>query len=331
MEQFYISVARIAKKTLNHMVAHHTPLLPDLYSKYFYIFLDEVDEEIKEMIDAENSRGQREFKKQQETTVSVINAVSNIINQLDNSTSAHNKSLENHQHKLAGMQKVVDLVELKKLINEEIGKIRESNVSLQHKLTEAQQTVKSLQSQLSQITNLATIDELTGLYNRRALFSRLVEEHSRVERYEEIFSLLIIDIDDFKMINDTYGHQAGDAILRNLAKFLKGNLRTSDFIARFGGEEFIAILPATNLEKARKVGEKIRFMLAKKIFEDKKTQVKIKLTVSIGLSLCTRGDTVDDLIKRADDALYLAKNSGKNRICSEQDLPTAAVKTDTAG
>lgn len=217
----------------------------------------------------------------------------------------------------------IDLVTLRQLISEEIGKVQESNASLQHKLTQAQQDVHKLQTQLAQITDLATIDELTGLYNRRALFSRLVEEHSRVERYKENFSLMIIDIDDFKNVNDTYGHQVGDAILKNLASFLKGNLRTSDFVSRFGGEEFIAILPSTDMTKAKRVAEKLRHMLGKKVFEDKKGEVKIKITVSVGISQCTPGDNIDSLIKRADDALYLAKDNGKNAIFTEEDLPTS--------
>ena len=323
MEQFYISVARIAKKTLNHMVAHHTPLLPDLYSKYFYVFLDEVDQEIKELIDSKDGNGKRELKQQQEISIKIVDAVAEVINDLDRSTKSHDQNLRDHEQKLKVMEKIVDLVEFKKLISNEIGQVRESNVSLQHKLTQAQQDVQTLQSQLAQITDLATIDELTGLYNRRALFSRLVEEHSRVERYKENFSLMIFDIDDFKAVNDTYGHQVGDAILKNLAHFLKGNLRTSDFISRFGGEEFIAILPSTEMEKARRVAEKMRHMLGKKVFEDKKGEVKIKITVSIGISQCTSGDTVDNLIKRADDALYMAKNDGKNAIFTEADLPVS--------
>jgi len=321
MEQFYISVARIAKKTLNHMVAHHTPLLPDLYSKYFYVFLDDVDQEIKKIIDSKDGNGKRVLKKQQESTMEIVDAVVEVINGLDHSTKSHDQNLKNHKQKLKGIEKVVELVELKKIISDEIGKVRESNVSLQHKLTKAQQDVHVLQSQLAQITDLATIDELTGLYNRRALFSRLVEEHSRVERYNENFSLMILDIDDFKQVNDIHGHQVGDAVLKNLAHFLKGNLRTSDFISRFGGEEFIAILPSTEMEKARLVAEKMRHMLGKKVFEDKKSNVKIKITVSIGISQCTPGDTIDDLIKRADDALYMAKNNGKNAIFTETDLP----------
>lgn len=324
MEHFYISVARIAKKTLNHMVSHHTPLLPDLYSKYFYVFLDEVDQEIKDLIDSKDSNGKRELKQQQECTMEIVDSIVEVINGLDHSTRSHDQSLKNHELQLKGMEKVVDLVELKQLISNEIGKVRESNVSLQHKLTKAQQDVHTLQAQLAKITDLATVDELTGLYNRRALFSRLVEEHSRVERYKESFSLIIFDIDDFKNVNDTYGHQVGDAILRNLARFLKGNLRTSDFISRFGGEEFIAILPSTEMKKAKQVAEKIRHMLGKKVFEDKTGKVKIKITVSIGISQCTIGDTVDDLLKRADDALYVAKNNGKNAIYTEEDLPVTS-------
>jgi len=326
MEQFYISVARIAKKTLNHMVAHHTPLLPDLYSKYFYVFLDEVDQEIKDLIDAKDNNGKRELKQQQECTVKIVESVVEVINGLDHSTKSHSQNLDKHQEKLKGMEKIVDLVALRQLISEEIGKVQESNASLQHKLTKAQQDVHKLQAELAQITDLATIDELTGLYNRRALFSRLVEEHSRVERYKENFSLMIVDIDDFKKVNDTYGHQVGDAILKNLANFLKGNLRTSDFVSRFGGEEFIAILPSTDLPKAKQVAEKRRHMLGKKVFEDKKGEVKIKISVSVGISQCIPGDDIDSLIKRADDALYLAKNNGKNVIFTEEDLPAPASK-----
>ncbi|MBN2332966.1 MAG: GGDEF domain-containing protein [Deltaproteobacteria bacterium] len=320
MEQFYISVARIAKKTLNHMVAHHTPLLPDLYSKYFYVFLDEVDQEIKEIIDKQDNGGKRELKKQQEATLQLVAAVTEVIEGLDQSAAAHDQSLQRNQQNLQGMEKVVDLVSLRHLISDEINQVRESNVSLKHKLTEAQQQVQQLQSQLSQITNLATIDELTGLYNRRALFSRLVEEHSRVERYQEIFTLLILDIDDFKDVNDQHGHQVGDAILRKLANFIKGSLRTSDFISRFGGEEFIAILPSTSLEQAHQVAEKMRLLLGKKVFETENGTLKIKITVSMGISQCQAGDTVDNLIKRADDALYRAKKSGKNMIATEKDL-----------
>ncbi len=323
MERFYISVAKIAKKTLNHMVAKHTPLLPDLYSKYFYVFLDEVDQEIKDLIDSGDGNKKRKLKQQQENSIKIVDAVAEIINDLDRSTKSHSRNLEDHEQKLNVMEKIVDLVEFKKLVSNEIGQVRESNISLQHKLTQAQQEVRTLQSQLTEITDLATIDELTGLYNRRALFTRLAEEHSRVERYKENFSLMIFDIDDFKQVNDTYGHQAGDAILKNLAHFLKGNLRTSDFISRFGGEEFIAILPSTGMEKARRVAEKMRHMLGKKVFEDKKGAIKIKITVSIGISQCTLGDSVDDLIKRADDALYMAKNNGKNTIFTEADLPVS--------
>jgi diguanylate cyclase len=303
------------------MVAHHTPLLPDLYAKYFYIFLDEVDQEIKEIIDRESNNERSALKRQQESTRALLSTIAEVIDKLDTTTSNHDQELAQHQHNLATMDRIIDVISLKEMVARELQSVRDSNISLQLKLTLANQEVKQLETKLAQITDLATIDELTGLFNRRALFNRIVEEHSRAERYQDTFSLLIFDIDDFKNINDTYGHLAGDAILRKMANFLKGNLRTSDFLGRFGGEEFIAVLPSTKLEKARMVGEKLRRLLARKVFEDNSGQLRIKVTVSIGVSQYHPGDSVDDTIKRADDALYLAKNNGKNVVFSEEDLP----------
>ncbi|MBN2233288.1 MAG: diguanylate cyclase [Deltaproteobacteria bacterium] len=321
MEQFYITVARIAKKALNHMVAHHTPLLPDLYAKYFYIFLDEVDQEVKEIIERENSNKRSEIKRQQEGTRALLTTIAEVVDNLDNAASTHDRELAKHQENLASIDRVTDIISLREMVSRELQSVRDSNTSLQHKLTSANEEVRKLETKLAQITDLATIDELTGLFNRRALFNRIVEEHSRAERYQDTFSLLLFDIDDFKLINDTHGHLAGDAVLRKMANFLKGSLRTSDFLGRFGGEEFICVLPSTGLDKARMVGEKLRMLLTKKVFEDSRGEVKIKVTVSIGVSQYHTGDTLDEVIKRADDALYMAKNNGKNVVFTEASLP----------
>ncbi|NOX20220.1 MAG: diguanylate cyclase [Nitrospirae bacterium] len=170
----------------------------------------------------------------------------------------------------------------------------------------------SLQNELSR---LAKTDGLTGLYNHRMFQERLAEEILRAERYKRTLFLLMIDIDHFKQINDTYGHQAGDMVLKEVAQIIKKSVRQVDFPARYGGEEFALILPEADCENAYKVGERIRQAIQSHDFQiDNGT--KINITVSIGIA-CYPYDTKnkEELIKMADSALYYAKKHGRNRVC----------------
>ncbi|MCK5679180.1 GGDEF domain-containing protein, partial [bacterium] len=130
------------------------------------------------------------------------------------------------------------------------------------------------------------------------------------------FSILLIDVDDFKSVNDKHGHQVGDGILRGLGSFLRQNLRDSDFPARYGGEEFICLLPSTDQTHAIQAGEKIRHLLAQSKLSSKKMDVSLQITVSIGIATLNDNESIDDLIKRADSALYKSKRNGKNQVVS---------------
>jgi diguanylate cyclase (GGDEF)-like protein len=169
------------------------------------------------------------------------------------------------------------------------------------------------------LQELAHTDEATGLFNKRRLFERLEMETARAKRYGEILSLLMIDIDDFKYINDTYGHQAGDDILRQTGDLLKRSLRVTDFIARYGGEEFTAVLPRTNSAGACCAAENLRstFMLHPFQIGDN----RVRITISIGVASCTTFDCIDarEIIRRADNALYTAKRNGKNQTAIGND------------
>lgn len=159
-------------------------------------------------------------------------------------------------------------------------------------------------------------DHLTGVYNRRYFNQRLDMEIKRAERYKRSFSLLMIDIDDFKLVNDTYGHIAGDEILKELTKILKKNLRNSDILSRFGGEEFVALLPETNSQNAFLAGEKLRTEVEEKltIHEDHKKHV----TISIGVAnYPVDAYSTEKLVDIADQRLYQAKEKGKNRTVME--------------
>ena len=161
---------------------------------------------------------------------------------------------------------------------------------------------------------LAITDGLTGLYARRYFFERFNEELSRSKRQNLKFSFLMIDIDDFKNCNDTYGHLAGDLVLKDAAHIVKESVREIDLVARYGGEEFSLVLPETNSKGAMLAADRIRKKIEEKIFRAYGEELKV--TVSIGFAVYPDdSQEISDLVERADRALYAAKNSGKNIVC----------------
>jgi diguanylate cyclase (GGDEF)-like protein len=156
-------------------------------------------------------------------------------------------------------------------------------------------------------------DALTGLYNRRAFEKKMTDELERANRYDHPLSLLILDIDNFKVINDTYGHNSGDAALIKISETLRATTRQSDFPSRFGGEEFVLILPETDHESAQQAAEKILGDIRSFVFSVNNGH--FSLTVSIGISSTSihHYSTANQMIEDADRALYNAKNNGKDR------------------
>lgn len=322
MERFYLTVARVAKQALHHMVEHRIPMLPDVYSRHFYRFLSACDQDSQNIVDDQQESDAQESNDQQKQGLDIMQELVEMINKLDQVTGNHSESLDNHLLKLKETEEIDDLNELKNEITGELSLVIANNNEIHNNIVDAQETVKRLQSKMEEVADMATIDALTGLYNRRALFSRLTEEYSRARRYGQSFSILLIDIDDFKKVNDEHGHQVGDGILRGLGAFLRQNLRDSDFPSRYGGEEFICLLPSTDLTQASQAGEKIRQQLASSKLSSKKTGVSLQITVSIGAAAlnASEDEDIDTLIKRADDALYQAKRSGKNQLVNESEL-----------
>lgn len=176
---------------------------------------------------------------------------------------------------------------------------------------------RELEETRAELEILASTDSLTGLHIRRAVLPRLGEEIARVDREGHPLALVILDIDNFKSVNDTHGHAMGDAVLQSTADVLRASLRPYDMVARIGGEEFMVVLPGDDLAGGSALAERIRLMLAAKNVS--LNGVTLSVTASFGVACRRPGEStgVDDLMHRADEAHYKAKRSGKNRVCLE--------------
>jgi diguanylate cyclase (GGDEF)-like protein len=176
-------------------------------------------------------------------------------------------------------------------------------------LTNAYKQLQTLKNKLEQ---LSITDGLTGLHNHRFFYEFLGDEISRVQRYDEGLSILLMDIDHFKKFNDTYGHKAGDYVLTAVADAMTQSRRENDFIARYGGEEFAVILPDTGKDEAMKAGEMYRESIeSKKVDIDGKS---LNVTVSVGVAQWDESLSNDQFIVKADKALYVSKDQGRNRV-----------------
>jgi len=168
---------------------------------------------------------------------------------------------------------------------------------------------KLINESVSNLYDTAIHDEKTGLYSNKFFENILDMEVEKARRKEEKLCLLLVDIDFFKKINDTYGHLKADELLKKLANVIKKQIRKSDIAARFGGEEFFIILPGTSLEKAKKLVSRLR-----KSIKSNKTLKKYGMTVSGGLTEFKKGDTKKRFKERTDKALYKAKRSGRDKV-----------------
>ncbi len=159
----------------------------------------------------------------------------------------------------------------------------------------------------------ASKDELTNLYNRRAFFEQGKQLFKQARRYPQSISVMMIDIDHFKNINDNYGHAVGDNVLKAIGDLLQNTVREADILARIGGEEFAIILPQTGVEEASNLAERIRQRIEAEVIQHDTLQIKI--TASFGIASCmAEGDDLDRMLTKADDALYIAKKKGRNQV-----------------
>jgi diguanylate cyclase (GGDEF)-like protein len=171
----------------------------------------------------------------------------------------------------------------------------------------------------NRMAELAVLDDLTGLYNVRYLQQRFSEEWKRAERHREPLAIAMVDVDHFKSVNDSYGHDVGDAVLREVSARLKASVRDTDVVSRYGGEEFVVLLPSTQLAGALVVADRVLKAFSERRFETPRARLEISASIGLGLYPSRGIGSKDQLLRAADSALYRAKETGRARICVQHD------------
>ena len=199
--------------------------------------------------------------------------------------------------------------------------MRDANHQLEQKLEASRDDIAALQRDLDDVRREAMLDPLTKIFNRKYFDEGLVKAFAGADTASSPLCLMLLDIDNFKRFNDTWGHQTGDQVLRLVAMTLKSNIKGKDMAARYGGEEFAAILPHTDLEGAIIVADNIRKAIQAKELLKRSTNEKLgRITASFGVASFRSDDTPSTLIERADRSLYAAKHAGRNKVVSENEL-----------
>jgi diguanylate cyclase len=234
--------------------------------------------------------------------------------------SNYTENLADVSHKLGA---ATDVPAIRAIVERLVHTTREmerNNRALEARLSASKQEITELQRRLDAVRSESLTDPLTSLANRKFFDDAIVKMVSAAHDKNEILSLMMTDIDHFKVFNDRYGHITGDQVLRMVATETKQNVKGQDIAARYGGEEFVIVLPNTVLRAAITVADHIRRAVMRKELKKRSTGEPLgRVSISVGVAALQQGDTVQSLIERADACLYAAKRNGRNRIVSEAD------------
>jgi len=328
-----------AKRALALIQQYNVAPIPENYAIWYHYVVGENKELVREVdhivekgmnFSAETSSylhnkfvlsspGQKTVDDAAMSTEKVLADVLKVISEFASQTASYNKGVDDclvtisQDVESGNVQNIV-----KNLVNATAA-LKKNGENITRKLEESTAEITHLKKDLQQVTIESQRDFLTGVFNRKT-FEKYVDEQMATSRENNSdLCLLMIDIDHFKKFNDTFGHLLGDEVLKIVARTLTEILKGRDAVARFGGEEFVVILPETNINGAMKAAELIRSAIASKELKRKDTgQTFGTITVSIGVARFKReDDTLPTMIKRADDAMYISKHEGRNRVTCE--------------
>ncbi len=321
-------VVKATKDTLKFLVDNQIPTIPKNFERWFNVFAylteygleceDCPQEKLFELFKELNENtDEKLFEKHKEKINLAFNKIKLGMEDTLSSLDKYEKSLEEKSRDIEREQEKIEDESIKEItlkILDETKKLREENSKFREKLEKQTREIQKLQEELSTTKEEANIDFLTKLPNRRSFTRALEEFFESYKTYQVPFSLVMLDIDDFKRINDTYGHDFGDKVLVEIGKILKTFLRAKDIPGRLGGEEFGIILPGVKLEQAFRIAERLR-----KAIEVRELEVEngkyVNFTASMGIAEVEDSmESTEELYKKADEALYKAKKNGKNQV-----------------
>lgn len=325
---------------LNYIVKHRLPANPVNYTVW-YEYVSGKNTKLKKAIDQSFEKKAPLDKAQVETWYRkyvadgdrivigklltkislMLKDITRHVSETEDDLVGSGKNLEDLSDQIAMAKDYADIRIVVDQMIDETRRLVKSGKRLQTRMKVSSEDLRQLNRELEKSQKEAQTDTLTGLINRRGLEKRFELERIRARQNNDPFSIVMIDIDHFKSVNDRFGHLVGDSLLKGVSKLMKNHLRRNDLAARYGGEEFLLLLPETDIDGARAVGEKIQRTLASKEWKLKETGESMgKITVSMGIAQYQVNEPENDLMQRADDSLYLAKKNGRNRIFTQLDL-----------
>jgi diguanylate cyclase len=334
--------AKLGEVAFQTMITHGVAPTPHNYAVWF-TYVSGLEPELRRAIDARIAAREpftdqvstelyerfcdasRHFGVLQQTSADLDQAVERVVTVIASATGDtenFNKTLGEFSHQLDDGMTAERVRGIVANLLVETQQVTEKNRALEDRLSRASGEVAELRQNLEVVRREALTDPLTGIPNRKLFDSRLREAARNAVESGEPLALLLLDIDHFKRFNDTYGHQLGDQVLRLVAKTLADSVKGRDTPARFGGEEFVIVLPQTRLENAVTLAEQIRrTMVRHKVVRKDTGEEYGVIALSVGASVYRPGEDLCELIRRADAALYHAKRTGRNRVVAEDDVP----------
>lgn len=262
-------------------------------------------------------------ERQRQATLKVLLELLNSAEQINSNVECHNTELRENARHVKDMVVDGEMESVKMALLGQMAQLLHVNKDLQEDLTCTRYRLEEQAQVIDHVRREARTDELTSVANRKAFNEKLhllLDDH---RRHGEPFVLILIDLDNFKRINDAHGHPAGDRVLSSVGQWLQEGVREGDFVGRFGGDEFAVLLPLTDLAVGMDVAERLRASAAQRASRDAVRSGQVTVSLSIGVAASRPEDSEESILQRADEALYRSKNLGRNQVqCEEPDAPS---------
>ena len=265
--------------------------------------------------------GNRERRITLQALVKMLESAETLSNEVD----SHNSDLASVGRSVSNISPSAETTQIQKTLLMKISDVIKSNQKLEDDLVCARYTLEHQAQELDRTRREARMDGLSGVANRKDFDATLKYWLSQAKRRSKEFALLLIDVDHFKWINDTHGHAAGDRVVAGVGKFFRERLRDTDYVARYGGDEFVVLISDVDMVTAARIAEQIRLQGERTNFQCGPYDAHLAVTFSLGLATSRADDSATDLIERADRALYQAKQGGRNQLKWHTESDSATV------